>query len=224
MKHIRRWTAVLLLACALTALLPGAASAELDPGARDLMAAKTDALAALMAECANDETYMRLMTGMNQAMAELARKIGRSGWDHRMSGTVYVLKDGAIDAFLSANGMSLKDFSPRVADKLRQSVIGSIPQGIIGTVGVDYVAAAAALRTGTMFLADEAFPDYALVYMRYNLSYDAACTFVKGEDNVVSASLVPMPAGQENALKAMLGIRPLLTNVPGLYEIVYLGR
>ena len=48
MKHIRRWTAVLLLACALTALLPGAASAELDPGARDMMAAKTDALAALM--------------------------------------------------------------------------------------------------------------------------------------------------------------------------------
>lgn len=218
MKRVLSWFLTLCV------LMPGIALADLDPGARDLMAEKTDALAALMAECANDETYMRLMTGSNQAMAQLARKIGCSGWDHRMSGTIYVLKDGAIDAFLSANGMSLKDFSPRVADKLRQTVIGSIPQGIIGAVGVDFVAAASVLRSGTVFLADEAFPDYALVYMRYNLSYDAACTFVKGEDNVVSASLVPVPAGQENALKAMMGIKSLLTSVPGLYEIVYLGR
>ena len=87
------------------------------------MREQAEALTALMAECAGDEAYVRLYLGSNGEAKALIDKIAKAAWNQYSEGTVYVLKEGAIEAFLSASGVSLKDFSPDVADKVRQTDI-----------------------------------------------------------------------------------------------------
>ncbi len=215
MIRLNRLAAVLLLLCAMAAL---PASAELSPESRAVLLDRTEALTAQMLEAANSDAYMRLYLGDNDQVRGVIRQVAGAGWTRRTGGTIYVLKDGAIEAFLNASNVSLSSFPESIAVRIRQSVIGSIPNALNNAQGVSFMAATSVLRTGTVFLADEAFPEYALVCLSYNRSYGVLCSFVKGEDNVVSASLVPIVSGSDSSLKSILGLRSIFGGHSHLYE------
>ena len=191
-------------------LLSGLAAAEPDDGAKALMAEKAEELTALLAACANSDSYIRLYTSGNTDLIETIRKIGEADWSARQSGTVFELKEGAIDVYLRASGMSLSDFDGAVAAKVRQGVLASFPQALVAQYDVSVLSAASVLRCGTVFIADDAFPEAALVLLHYNDSYDTICSFVKAEGNIVSASLLPVPAGSEEHLRQIMSVYSFL--------------
>ena len=193
-------------------LLCGLASAETDAGAKALMADKSGELTALMAACAESDSYIRLYTSGNTELAETIRKIGGAGWSVRRSGTVFELKEGAIDVYLRASGLSLNNFDGAVAEKVRQGVLVSFPQALVAQYDISALSVASVLRCGTVFIADDAFPEAALVLLRYNDSYDTICSFVKTEGNIVSASLLPVPAGSEEHLRQIMSMYSYLPN------------
>ncbi len=199
-------------------LLPCFAAAELSADDRAVMMEQTETLAALMAECAADAGYTKLYLGSDAEARDLVRKIGTTDWKEHHGGTVYLLKEGAIEAFLSASGVSLSDFSPAVADKVRQAVAGSIPAAVAGQAGIAFTAAVSVLRTGSVFQAEASFPEYSLVFLNYSKNYSALCSFVKNAENIVSASLIPVPADSESMLKRVMGLRNLFTKNDSLYE------
>ena len=199
-------------------LLPCFAVAELSADDRAVMLEQTETLAALMAECAADAGYTKLYLGSNAEARDLVRKIGTADWDGHHGGTVYLLKEGAIEAFLSASGVSLSDFSPAVADKVRQAVAGSIPAAVAGQAGSAFTAAVSVLRTGSVFQAEASFPEYALVILNYSKNYSALCSFVKNAENIVSASLIPVPANSESMLKRVMGLRNRFTKTDSFFE------
>ena len=215
MKRMRRITAIALI---LSVFLSLAACAELNDDARETMREQAEALTALMAECTGDEAYVRLYLGSNGEAKALIDKIAKAAWNQYSEGTVYVLKEGAIEAFLSASGVSLKDFSPDVADKVRQSVGGSVPSAVASQAGAAFMAAVSVLRTGCVFQADEAFPECALVFLKYNRDYGVLCSFVKNDEDIVSASLIPAPADCEKTLKRVLGLRSLFARNNDYFE------
>ena len=218
MKAYLKCRVLFVLAIMLTTVLGLSAMAELSLDDQTIMVSRTEALTALMTECAGDETYIKLYLGANSDARETVRRISQADWSAHTNGTVYVLKDGAIEAYVTASGLSMSDFSPAVAEKVRQSVVGSIPTAIVGSSGASYIAAVSVLRTGTVFVADDGFPDYAIVFLRYNADYGVMCSFVKGEDNAVSASLIPVPADSESRLKQVMGLTGLFKRHDRLYD------
>ena len=215
MVGMLRVTAVALI---LSVCLSFAACAELSDDARSVLLEQTEALTALMAECAADEAYVKLYLGSNSEVQTLIDKIGKADWDGSPEGMVYVLKDGAVEAFLSLSGTSLKDFSPAVADKVRQSIGASIPSAVAAQSGTVFIAATSVLRTGSAFLADAGFPASAIVFLTYGHDYGVLCSFAKNAENIVSASLIPVPADAEMMLKRVMGLRNLLSKGDSLYE------
>ena len=211
MKQI---VSVLLVMCL---LLPCAALSELAADDQNCMVRQTKALTLLMAECAGSEAYGRLYLAADSAR-QTVRKISEADWSEHTGGTVYVLKEGAIEAYLSAAGVSLDDFSPAVAAKIRQSVAGSVPAAALSSAGSAYAAAASALRTGTVFTADDGFPDQAIVFLSYSDDFGVLCSFVRGQDNAVSASLIPVPAGIESRLKRVMGLAGMFARQDRLFE------
>ncbi len=212
----------LLIICLLL-VLPLSARAELGADTRGAMLAHTDALAALMGHCAASDAYRKLYS-TNSELDSMFLEITQVNWEAPTGGTAYVLKPGAIETFLSASGLSLADFPQDVADKVRQSVVGSIPSAVVSQYSAMHAAMSAILRTGDMFVADDAFPDYALVFMHYNGAYAAVCAFVKNADGIVSASLIPVPDGCEDRLKAVMGVRTLFGSTDRMYEAYALER
>ena len=93
------------------------ALAELEPGYREQMLEQTEELTALMAECAGTDAYAKLYVDTGSEAAAVLRKIAGADWSKPAGGTVYVLKDGAIEAFLNASGISMKDFPEAPAAK-----------------------------------------------------------------------------------------------------------
>ncbi len=211
---MKRALSVFLAIC----ILPCLALAELSADDRAVMLDRTEALTALMAECAADDGYTKLYLGSNSEARNAIGKIASADWDEYRGGTIYLLKEGAIGAFLAASGVSLEDFSPAVAEKVRQSVAGSIPMAAVSSSGAAYTAAVSVLRTGTVFAADDDFPENAIVFLKYNADYGVLCSFVKGEDNAVSASLIPVPADSESKLKRVMGLTGLIVRHDRLYE------
>ena len=197
---------ILLIAGLILALcLP--ASAELDPEAQALLLQRTRALTSLMAESAGNENYLKLYLGPgNDDVADSVRRIGASGWEKPEEGTVFVLREGAVDAYLSASRLSLEDFPESLRERVRQAVVGSMPQAVVNQAGIDLMRAVSVLRTGEVFLADDDFPGGAIVYLRCNPDYAVLCSFVKNSDNIVSASLVPAPANCLDKLRQMLKV------------------
>ena len=197
---------ILLIAGLILALcLP--ASAELASGAEALLLQRTRALTSLMAESAGNENYLKLYLGPgNDDVADTVRRIGASGWEKPEEGTVFVLREGAVDAYLSASRLSLEDFPESLRERVRQAVVGSMPQAVVNQAGIDLMRAVSVLRTGEVFLADDGFPGGAIVYLRCNPDYAVLCSFVKNADNIVSASLVPAPANCLDKLRQMLKV------------------
>ena len=207
--------ALVLILCAVWAF---PCSAELAAGDRAMMLEQTAGLTALMAECAGIDAYAKLYVAGNSGVMEVIRKIARADWGEYRGGTVYVLKDGAIEAFLSAAGLSLADFPPAPAAKVRQTIVSSIPSAVAGQSGSDFLAAASTLRTGTVFRADVGFPEFALVFLQYNADYAVLCSFVRSGEDLVSASLVPVPADSEAMLKRVMGLKLLFGGHDSLYD------
>ena len=212
---MKRIVSVLLLMCL---LLPCAALAELSEDVKAVLLERTEALTALMVEAAGSEAYIRLYAGENSRVLETIHKIASADWRHRGKGTAYVLGTGAIEAFVSASGVRLDDFSESLQAKIRQAVAGSIPMAAVSPAGDAFIAAASALRSGTVFVAEEPFPEYTLVFLAYDRDYGVLCSFVSGEGGAVSASLVPVPADCESRLKQVMGFRGLLGKTKSLYE------
>ena len=213
MRNITK--AIVFLLCIAFAL---PASAELSEDVKTVLLERTEALTALMAEAADSEAYVKLYVGENSRVLETIRKIGSADWEQRGKGTAYVLGGGAIEAFVSASGVRLDDLSESLQAKVRQAVAGSIPMAAVSPAGDAFVAAASVLRTGTVFVAEETFPEYALVFLTYSGDYGVLCSFVRGEGGAVSASLVPVPADCESRLKQVMGFRGLLGRTKSLYE------
>ena len=212
-KHLILLIAGLILALCLPA------SAELDPEAEALMLEKTHALTALMVESAGNENYLKLYLGSgNDDVADTIRTIVASGWEKPEDGKVFVLREGAVDTFLSASRLSLKDFPESLRERVSQAVVGSMPQAVVNQTGIDLMAAVTVLRTGEVFLADDDFPGGAIVYLRYNPDYAVLCSFVKNAENIVSASLVPAPADCESMLKRVMGMTSLFVRFDQLYD------
>ena len=214
MRNIMK--AILFLLCIAFAV---PASAELSEGNRAVMLDRTQALTAVMAEAAGSEAYIKLYMGGSSEVREVIRKIASADWSNCSGGTAYVVKEKALEAFVSASGVSLDQFSASLRQKVTQSVAGSIPTAAAaGTAGTSFVAAMSVLRSGAVFLADEAFPEYAVVFLRYNADYGVLCSFVKGEDNTVSASLVPADANCESRLKQVMSLSGFFADPGRLYE------
>ena len=213
MRNITK--AIVFLLCIAFAL---PASAELSEDVKAVLLERTEALTALMAEAADSEAYVKLYVGENSQVLETIRKIGSADWEQRGKGTAYVLGGGAIEAFVSASGVKLDDFSDSLQAKVRQAVAGSIPMAAVSPAGDAFIAAAAALRSGTVFVADEPFPEYVLVFLAYSGDYGVLCSFVRGEGGAVSASLVPVPADCESRLRQVMGFGGLLGKTESLYE------
>ena len=213
MRNITK--AIVFLLCIAFAL---PASAELSEDVKAVLLERTEALTALMAEAADSEAYVKLYVGENSQVLETIRKIGSADWEQRGKGTAYVLGGGAIEAFVSASGVKLDDFSDSLQAKVRQAVAGSIPMAAVSPSGDAFIAAAAALRSGTVFVADEPFPEYVLVFLAYSRDYGVLCSFVRGEGGAVSASLVPVPADCESRLRQVMGFGGLLGKTESLYE------
>lgn len=213
MRNITK--AIVFLLCIAFAL---PASAELSEDVKAVLLERTEALTALMAEAADSEAYVKLYVGENSRVLETIRKIGSADWEQRGKGTAYVLGGGAIEAFVSASGVKLDDFSDSLQAKVRQAVAGSIPMAAVSPSGDAFIAAAAALRSGTVFVADEPFPEYVLVFLAYSGDYGVLCSFVRGEGGAVSASLVPVPADCESRLRQVMGFGGLLGKTESLYE------
>ncbi len=214
MRNITK--AILFLLCIAFAV---PASAELSEGNRAVMLERTQALTAVMAEAAGSEAYIKIYMGGSSEVRDVIRKIASADWSNCGGGTVYVLKEKALEAFVSASGVSLDQFSASLRQKVMQSVAGSIPTAAAaGTAGTSFVAAMSVRRSGAVFLADEAFPEYAVVFLRYNADYGVLCSFVKGEDNTVSASLVPADANCESRLKQVMSLSGFFVDPGRLYE------
>ena len=124
---MKRLFSILLVMCH---LLPCMSMAELSADAKAVLLEHTEAMTVLMAECANTDAYAKLYVEPGSEAAALLQKIAKADWSKSRGGTVYVLKDGAIEAFLNASGLSLKDFPDAPADKVRQAVAGSIPTAV----------------------------------------------------------------------------------------------
>ena len=214
---MRKLLILLIAGLILAVCLP--ASAELDPGAEALLLEKTRALTALMAESAGNENYLKLYLGAGtDDVADMVRRIGASGWEKPEEGTIFVLREGAVDAYLSASRLSLKDFPESLRERVRQAVVGSMPQAVVNQAGADLRRAVTVLRTGEVFLADDDFPGGAIVFLRYNPDYAVVCSFVKNAGNIVSASLVPAPADSESILKRVMGLTSLFVRFDQLYD------
>ncbi len=210
---MKQLLSLLLVMCM---LLPYTTLAELSEDNRAILLERTEALTALMAEAAGSETYLRLYLGRgNDDVADTVRRIAASGWDQPVEGTVFVLRDGAIEAYLSALQLSMGEFPEDLRERVRQSVTNSMPQAVVNQAGPELMAATSVLRTGEAFLADDSFPEGALVYLRYNPDYAVLCAYVKNAENIVTASLVPAPA---DCLKAMRRIMTGAMAALNLYE------
>ncbi len=205
---------ILILLAVLTLLCPRCALAALRDDTLALIREKTELLTWLMAQCAQSDAYLTLYAGNNDSLKGTVRALGGQDWSALREGRVYLLKEGVIDRYLNASGVSLGDFPPAVRDRVSQAVIGSIPTAVLNQEGTQTLAAAMLLRTGDVFLADEAFPRYALVCAACNDDWWVMCTFVKSEDNIVSASLLPVPAKSVNMLTRIIG----LSGSRSLYE------
>ena len=213
---MKRLFSVLLIMCL---LLPCMCLAELSEDVKAVLLERTEALTALMVESAGNENYLKLYLGSgNDDVADTIRTIVASGWEKPEDGKVFVLREGAIDTFLSASRLSLKDFPESLRERVRQAVVGSMPQAAVNQTGVDLMAAVTVLRTGEVFLADDDFPGGAIVYLRYNPDYAVLCSFVKNAENIVSASLVPAPADCESMLKRVMGMTSLFVRFDQLYD------
>ena len=213
----RRCLFLLMLGLVLTVCLT--ASAELDADTEALLLQKTRALAAQMAEVAGNESYLKLYLGRgNDDVADTIRRIAASGWEKDEGGTIFILREDAVDAYLSASLLSLEDFPESLRERIRQSVTASMPQAVVNQVGADLMRAVSVLRTGEVFMAYAGFPEGAIVYLRYNPDYAVLCSFVKNSENIVSASLVPAPADSENMLKRVMGLTSLFVRFDRLYD------
>ena len=211
---MKRILAVVLILCALG---PAGALADLRMSDYTLMIGKTQALTALMVECARSQAYVSLYGGSNDMAAAIGR-LGAADWSQARGGTVYVLKNGAVESYLAASGVRLSDFPEAVAEKVRQAVPGSIPMALAAQSGNEAVAVASSLRTGDAFTADALFPEYALLLLRYNDQYDVMAVFVKNQANIVSVSVIPLYTVDSARLKQIIGAASLLSGTDGFYD------
>ena len=213
---MKRLIALFLAVCL---LLSGMALAELSEDVKAVLLERTEALTALMVESASNESYLMLYLGQeNDDMADTIRTIVASGWEKPEDGKVFVLREGAVDTFLSASRLSPEDFPDSLHERIRQDVAGFMPQAVVNQAGIELMRAVTVLRTGEVFLADEGFPDGVMVYLRYNPNYAVLCSYVKNADEIVSASLVPVPADCEDQMKQVLSLNGLFGDLGSLYE------
>jgi len=182
------------------------ACAELRPDIKETVLERTEALTGMMADAARSDAYVRLYLGNNEPVLKVIRQIAAADWQRHGQGTVFIVKTGAVNAYLNASGVSLNDFPESIRERVRRSVASSMPSAVISAESVDFAAAASVLRTGTTFLADGDFPSCAVVFLKYNDLYGVLCAFVKGENDTVSASLIPAPANAEDRFRQMIGL------------------
>ena len=213
---MKRLFSVFLIMCL---LFPCMCLAELSEDVKTVLLERTEALTALMVESASNESYLRLYLGQeNDDMADTIRTIVASGWEKPEDGKVFVLREGAVDTFLSASRLSLEDFPDSLHERIRQDVAGFMPQAVVNQAGIELMRAVTVLRTGEVFLADDGFPGCVMVYLRYNPNYAVLCSYVKNADEIVSASLVPVPADCEDQMKQVLSLNGLFGDLGSLYE------
>ena len=140
---------------------------------------------ATMDEMAGSEEYINFYTGSKE-MAEIVKDIGKG--DHSVPVAVYkiTIDEEAIEAWDMLGG--LEGLSETLKTAMRQKAFGAaLITQINAQNGASTLAATTICTAGKTFVSSEGDGDAIYLYV-YENACPAAVSFVKGEDNSVSAS------------------------------------
>lgn len=140
---------------------------------------------ATMDEMAGSDEYINFYTG-SKDMAEIVKEIGKG--DHSAPVAVYkiTIDKEAIEAWDMLGGLS--GLSEELKTAMRQKAFGAaLITQINAQSGATTLAATSICTAGKTFVSSEGDGDAIYLYV-YENACPAAVSFVKGEDNSVSAS------------------------------------
>ena len=140
---------------------------------------------ATMDEMAGSDEYINFYTGSKE-MAEIVKDIGKG--DHSVPVAVYkiTIDEEAIEAWDMLGG--LEGLSETLKTAMRQKAFGAaLITQINAQNGASTLAATTICTAGKTFVSSEGDGDAIYLYV-YENACPAAVSFVKGEDNSVSAS------------------------------------
>jgi len=140
---------------------------------------------ATMDEMAGSDEYINFYTG-SKDMAEIVKEIGKG--DHSTPVAVYkiTIDKEAIEAWDMLGG--LEGLSENLKTAMRQKAFGAaLITQINAQNGASTLAATTICSAGKTFVSSEGDGDAIYLYV-YENACPAAVSFVKGEDNSVSAS------------------------------------
>lgn len=140
---------------------------------------------ATMDEMAGSDEYINFYTGSKE-MAEIVKEIGKG--DHSAPVAVYkiTIDKEAIEAWDMLGGLS--GLSEELKTAMRQKAFGAaLITQINAQSGATTLAATSICTAGKTFVSSEGDGDAIYLYV-YENACPAAVSFVKGEDNSVSAS------------------------------------
>ncbi len=217
---MKRLLFVFLVIC----LLPCMALAELSGETKALLVEKTEELTELMLLKGRSTAYLQWfgVDGSDSALQSRIDEIVSSDWNTVSGGTIFVLKEGAVDAVLSMWDMSLNDFPPLIIDAIRNESVNMLADIVINHYCVNYqderfLDAAKVLISETAFAVDEVFPGLCIVLLHSAHNYDTICTFIRTGDAAFAIAM-PIPTGREDILKQAMGKSFLMLNTSRLYE------
>ena len=158
------------------------------PGAdtQRLLLSSALSLCETMDACADDPEYAKLYpANVREAMG----LIGRQDWASPKAARLYVIKERLFSVYLSASSVDEAALSAPARKKLREAIPSSLT-GLINTEQTAFPSAAGALRCGGVLPQVPAdTPEWCLIYLTFDGSYDALCSFVKTDSGCVSAYL-----------------------------------
>ena len=140
---------------------------------------------ATMDEMADSDEYINFYSG-NKEMAEIVREIGKG--DHSAPVAVYkiTVDEKAMEAWDMLSG--LEGLSETLKTAMRQKAFGAaLITQINAQDGATTLAATTICTAGKTFVSTEGDGDAIYLYV-YESACPAAVSFVRGEDNSVSAS------------------------------------
>lgn len=139
----------------------------------------------MLDEQAKDENYSKVFAGSDE-ITQLGQEIAKG--DYSSPKAVYEISfdDEQLLKFVNAYE-DVKDFSGNLKDMMKTRVKTSLINVINAQSGVEYVAAAGVYTANKIFVSDELNQDKIFIYM-FDNTYPVSISFVKGEDNAVSAN------------------------------------
>ena len=218
---MKRLLALLLVVCL---FLPCAALAELSEDVKTLMVETTEELTAVMLEKGRSAAYLKWfgVDGADPALQSRINEIVSSDWNTVSGGTIYVLKEGAVDAILSVWDMRLNDFPRVVVGAARREAANMLADIVINHYCVSVqderlMDAAKVMISETAIAVDETFPELSIALLHSAHDYDTICTFIRTGDAAFAVAM-PIPTGREEILKQAMGKSFLTLNTSRLYE------